>query len=205
MISQNELFRVLNSAALTEKYFAPLNEAMAEFNVDTPLRVAAFLAQAMHESGMFQHLRENLNYGWEGLRKTFPKYFPTDLEAQQYSRQAERIANRVYANRMGNGDEASGDGWRYRGVGIFQLTGADNLRACSIALFGDDRVLSDPALLEQPANACRSAAWFWSVNKLNQLADQEDMRGITKKINGGYNGLKERQENYDNILKAFGG
>lgn len=204
MISKIELFRVLGSAELTDKFFYPLNDAMAEFEVDTPLRVAAFLAQAFHESQGFTRMRENLNYSEQGLLTTFPKYF-TPEQAKAYARQPERIANRVYASRMGNGPEDSGDGWRYRGVGLFQLTGANNLRACSTALFGDDRALRDPDVLEQPVNACRAAAWFWSVNKLNQLADQEDMKGITKKINGGYNGLKERQDKYDAILRVFGG
>jgi Predicted chitinase len=210
MISKAELVRVLDPKVLGQKaqtladvFHQPLNDAMAEFDVNTPTRVAAFLAQALHESARLTRLRENLNYSAEGLLATFPKYF-TPVVAQEYARNPERIANRVYANRMGNGPEESGDGWKYRGVGIFQLTGKDNIRACSKAICDNEQYVEDPALIEQPVDACRSAGWFWSSNKLNSLADQEDMKGITRKINGGYIGLKERQEGYVRILTIFG-
>lgn len=203
MISFPELEKLVGTA-VAEKFLSPLNDAFTEFEIDTPLRVASFMAQAMHESARFTHLRENLNYSAQGLLAVFPRYF-TPEEAQEYARQPEKIANRVYANRMGNGPEESGDGWKNRGVGIFQMTGADNLRSCSMDLYGDDRGLQDPSIFEQPLDACRAAGWFWAKNKLNQLADQEDNKGITRKINGGYNGLKERLDLYNETLKAFGG
>jgi putative chitinase len=203
MISKAELEKVVGSKA-AERFHGPLNDAFAEFHVDTPLRVAAFVAQAMHESLCFTVLRENLNYSAKGLLATFPKHFTAE-QAAKYEHQPERIANRVYANRDGNGDEASGDGWKFRGGGLFQETGLQGYFDCSQALFGDGRLVNNPELIEDPLTACRAAAWFWSKNKLNQLADQEDMKGITRKVSGGYNGLKERQDNYAKVLTAFGG
>lgn len=204
MLTQIELFRILNSASKTETYLGPLNETAARFDISTPLRMGAFLAQVIHESGNFSRFRENLNYGAAGLLATFPKYFDA-VTAKAYERQPEKIANRVYANRMGNGPEESGDGWKYRGVGLIQLTGRDNLRSCSLGLYQDERLCEDPGILESAEDSCLSAGWFWNTNKLNQLADQEDTKGITRKINGGYNGLKERQDNYDRIMRVFGG
>lgn len=203
MISKAELEKVVG-VKVADTFHAPLNDAFAEFDVSTPLRVAAFVAQGMEESLGFTMLRENLNYSAEGLLKTFQKYF-TPEEAARYAHQPQRIANRVYANRNGNGDEASGDGWKFRGGGLFQETGLDGYFKCSQAIFGDGRLVNNPELIEDPVTACRAAGWFWKVNKLNQLADQEDMKGITRKVNGGYNGLKERQDNYIKVLQAFGG
>ncbi len=126
IITQQQLQELLPGNPYLSYWTDALNKILPEYEINSSLRVAAFLAQCAHESGNFKFLTENLNYRWESLRKVFPRYFPTDELAQQYARQPEKIANRVYANRMGNGDEASGDGWRYRGRGLIQLTGKDN-------------------------------------------------------------------------------
>lgn len=169
----------------------PLNQSMQEFSINTPARQCAFLAQAAHESCGFSACVENLNYSADGLLKTFPKYFTSNIVAQ-YARNPQKIASRAYANRMGNGDEASSDGWRYRGRGFFQLTGKNNYQACSNALKVD--FINHPELLEEPLNAFRSAGWYWTSRNLNPLADIGDFLGITRKINGGINGLDARKK-----------
>ena len=167
-------------------------EVATQFEINTVLRLAHFLAQCAHESGNFKATQENLNYSADGLRKVFGKYFPGDL-ADSYARQPEKIASRIYANRMGNGDEASKDGYTYRGRGYIQLTGKDNYTALSQIGVGDlvatpDLVASKYALL--------SAGWFWNARSLNALADQgpgdASVTAITKKVNGGTNGLDDR-------------
>lgn len=176
---------------LAGRYKALLNK----FDVNTPLRLAHFFAQVDHESGL-KPISENLNYSIEGLLKVFPKYF-TPLQAKEYARKPEMIANRVYANRMGNGDEASGDGWKFRGRGFIQVTGKDNYSRLS----KDTGInyLSNPDSLLTEANSMVSALWFWDKNKLNSLADKDDIRAITKRINGGYNGLQHREQ----LLKKY--
>jgi putative chitinase len=185
-----------------EKYYDALVSAMEEFEIDTPGRIAAFLAQAAHESGNFRAVHENLNYKAEGLTKIFHKYFPDMETAEEYARQPEKIANRVYSNRMGNGDEASGDGWRYCGRGLIQLTGKDNYSACGAELEVD--LHENPGYLETPEGAARSAAWFWWSRDLNALADEKDIKAITKKINGGYIGLEDREKHYNHALSVLG-
>jgi putative chitinase len=155
----------------------------------------------MHESAEFKVTKENLNYSAEGLRKTFPKYFPDDYSAQQYARQPDKIANHVYANRMGNGDEASGEGNAFKGRGLIQLTGKNNYKAFSDYIKED--MLINPHLLESPKYACLSAAWFFSTNGLNAIADKgsdiDTITAITKRINGGINGLQDRIENFNKV------
>ena len=179
-----------------------LDAAMRRFEIDTPSRMAAFTAQLAHESGQLQRWTENLNYRWERLRQVFPKYFASDSEARAFDRKPERIANRVYGNRMGNGPEASGDGWRYRGRGPIQLTGRDNYRACGSAIGVD--LVEDPDLLATPGPGCLAAAWFWARNGLNALADAGDFVTITRRINGGLNGLAERREFWEQAKEVFG-
>lgn len=181
-------------AANIALYIDPLADACAEFDIGTPLRLASFLAQVAHESGQLSRVSENLNYSVAGLVATFPKYF-TAATAPAYARQPEKIANKVYAGRMGNGDEASGDGWRFRGRGLIQVTGRTNYGACAAALGLD--LLTEPALLAAPVPACRSAAWFWKERGLNGLAEARDFVTITRRINGGIHGLAERQAYYD--------
>ena len=161
----------------------------------TKLRIAHFMAQIEHESGL-KPIAENLNYSAQGLIQTFSKYFTT-TEALIFANQPEKIANRVYANRMGNGNESSGDGWKYRGRGFIQITGKINY--FQLANDTDLDCLKNPDLLLQEANAMISALWFWNKAGLNKLADKNDIKGITKRINGGYNGLEHRTE----LLKKY--
>lgn len=168
----------------------PLIGTFNEFGLSTIARRAAFIAQAAHESAGFSTFIENLNYSAGALNRVWPSIFPAAIAAQ-YAQQPERIANRAYANRIGNGPETSGDGWRYRGRGVFQLTGRANYLACANALGLD--LINHPELLEQPVNAFRSAGWFWSSKALNPLADMGSFTEITRRINGGYNGLPDRQ------------
>jgi len=156
--------------------------------INTPLRLAHFFGQLEHESGL-KPISENLNYGASGLIRIFRKYF-TDLEAIKFQRQPKKIANRVYANRMGNGNEASGEGWKYRGRGFIQLTGKENYHRLSNDT--DIDFLHNPDLLLDEAKAMIGAIWFWNKNNLNKYADKDDVRGITKSINGGFNGLDDR-------------
>lgn len=165
-------------------------------------RQASFLAQTAHESASFTAVKENLNYSAKALRAVFKKYFPTDELAEQYARQPEKIANRVYANRMGNGDEASGDGWRFRGRGLIQLTGKNNYTSCSADIHVD--LIANPEWLESPQGAVSSALWYWNKNNLNSYADVEDIRGMTKRINGGYHGLDDRIAKYNKAKEILG-
>lgn len=173
-------------------YIDALNKVLPEYQITTKLRLCHFLAQILHESGNLKYKSENLNYSAKALRSVFGKYFKTDEIANQYARKPEKIANRVYANRMGNGDEASGDGWLRRGRGLIQLTGTDNYKACSKALNID--LMKNPDLIISNAEICvKTACWFWSKNSLNNFADIDDIKTITKRINGGYNGLEDRE------------
>lgn len=164
---------------------------ITSYYINTPLRVAHFMAQIEHESGL-KPISENLNYSASGLAKTFGKYFPTVSLSNMYANKPEAIANRVYANRMSNGNEKSGDGWKYRGRGFLQITGKSNY----ILLSKDTRIdyLNNPQWLLRESDALISALWFWNKHKLNDLADKNDILAITKKINGGLNGLDHRKE-----------
>ena len=158
-------------------------------------RAAHFFAQTAHESGNFKAFSENLNYGAKGLRGIFAKYFPSDVLAAQYERKPERIANRVYANRMGNGDEGSGDGWKYRGRGALQLTGKSNYQAFADYVHRPD-VMTNPDLVA--GELCfESALWFFDKNKLWSICDQgitdAAILALTKRINGGTHGLDDRK------------
>ena len=190
-----------------EKYAKALAFAMMRYNITNSNRIRAFLAQVGHESGQLSAVVENLNYSAKALRSVFGKYFKTDAEAEQYARKPEAIANVVYANRMGNGDTVSGDGWRYRGRGLIQLTGKANYDKATNEMYalpmGVDFV-DEPDLLATPEYATQSAAWFWESNGLNALSDQlggandtDIFKVITKRINGGYNGLDDRLAIYE--------
>lgn len=184
------------------KYIDCINDAMEEFSIDEPECQAMFIAQCGHESGMLSAVVENLNYGAKGLQGIFKKYFPTQELALQYERKPQMIANRVYASRMGNGDESSNDGWNYRGRGLIQLTGKSNYIACGNDLQYD--LLADPGYLEIPEGAARSACWFWWSRKLNQLARKGDIKECTRRINGGYIGLDERVHLWHLAREALG-
>jgi len=164
--------------------------------------VAHFIAQCAHESGNFVFIKENLNYRADSLMKTFKRYFPTLDLAQQYEKKPEKIANRVYANRMGNSDEASGDGWRYCGRGLIQLTGKDNYTffAGSLGISVEDA----SEYLATFEGAAQSACWYWEQNNLNRFADANDVKGLTRAINGGYIGLEDRQKHTEHALHVLG-
>lgn len=201
-VSKEDLVRSgICTPAMADKWCEQLNATMGRFEINTPYRVAGFLAQVSHESGGFQFVTENLNYSAEALARVFPRYFPTMELAQEYARKPEKIANRCYGSRMGNGDEASGDGWKYRGRGLIQLTGKNNYVAFSLEC--DNEALVNPDLVAEPALAAESAGWFWSKNGLNALADAQDIVGMTKRINGGTNGLDHRQQLYAGAMSVF--
>jgi putative chitinase len=183
---------------------AVLDDAFTNGVLKTLNRRASFLAQCAHESGQFTVISENLNYSAAGLQKVFKKYFPTPELANQYARKPQMIANRVYANRMENGSEASGDGWKFRGRGFIQLTGKRNYRLCGTDL--KLNLLEDPDYVSRsPVGAVESALWFWQRNNLNMYADRDDLKGQTYVINGGFNGLAERLKYYENAKRVLSG
>ncbi len=198
-----ELLSELLPVAKADKIalYAPfVNEVIERYQLDTPLRIAHFIGQTAHESAYYNVIKENLNYSAEGLLKTFKKYFTPEL-ATQYARQPSLIANRVYANRGGNGNEESGDGWKYSGKGILQITFKVNYELCGQEL--DQDFVSNPDDLLLPRNAVKSAGWYWSLHKLNKLADVNDILTLTKRINGGLNGLEERKLITNRALKIL--
>jgi len=169
-VTEGQLLKIMPNARLQAGVFvSALNTAMDRHQINTPKRIAAFLAQIGHESGQLRYVRE--------------------LGSDQY---LSKYDTGTLAVRLGNTPEADGDGQRYRGRGLIQITGHDNYRRCSLGLFGDERLLTLPELLEQPQWAAESAAWFWELNGLNELADREQFNSITRRINGGLNGLEER-------------
>lgn len=192
----------MNLEALSKKLPANVMDEipliMEKFGIDNPLKLSHFLSQCAHESGNFKFLNENLNYSADGLRKIFPKYFPTIEAANKYARQPEKIANKVYGGRMGNGDEASGDGYKFRGRGFIQLTGKDNYAAFD--KFVDDDIMANPDLVATKY-PLTSAAFFFHKNKLWDICDKghthDVVLAVTKRVNGGTHGLTDRQEKFD--------
>lgn len=180
-----------------------LNETFQRFNILTPIQQASFIGQCGHECGNFRILEENLNYRAETLCKLWPKRFPTLEFAKQYERNPKKIANMVYANRMGNRDEASGDGYRFRGRGAIQLTGHAGYFHAGQAC-GEDFVMQ-PDLVATPRYAAMTAGWFWDTHKLNQYADRQDFLMMTKKINGGTIGLDDRIKHINHALDILNG
>jgi len=180
-----------------------LDENLPIFDINTAPRIAAFIAQTGHESAEYNILSESLNYSKDTLLRVFKKYFPNPEVATMYARKPQCIANRVYANRMGNGPEESGDGWKYRGRGILQVTGKQNYIECSSYLFDNLILLDYPDLLLEPKYAIQSACWYWSANNLNPIADAGDFELLTRRINGGLNGLEHRVEIYERALRVF--
>jgi len=170
------------------KWFEPLQETFEKYQINTPKRQACFIGQCMHESGGFKFLKENLNYSAKALMNTWPSRFPDMDMAEKYERQPEKIANKVYSGRMGNTED--GDGAKYIGRGLIQLTGKDNYKAFGEAI-GEDLV-ANPQLVEQPRYAALSAGWFWNKRGLNALADDMDITTLTVRINGGKIGIDDR-------------
>ena len=197
----NEFFEDTSEDIVAE-FVQPLNEVMDFYEINTPQRISMFLAQVGHESAGMTARRENLNYSAQGLNKIFPKYFiRAGRDANLYAKKPEKIANVVYANRMGNGNEASGDGYRYRGRGLIQLTGKSNYEA-----FASDMEMSldeATAWLDTAEGAAWSAGWFWDSRELNNWADKGDVLTVTKKINGGTIGLEDRKSHYASALEIF--
>lgn len=183
-------------------YAQHIENSCIRFDIQEAIHKAHFLATLAHESMGFTVVQENLNYSAKGLLATFGKYFTAET-ATVYARQPQRIANIVYANRMGNRGEHSGDGWAFRGRGLIQLTGRHNYRDFSIDYFGDDRLVRAPDRLAEPDLAAMCAGWFWKKNNINRLVDEDDLydlfannddiRQVTRRVNGGYNGLKDRE------------
>jgi len=201
MLITPSLLCTVTTPELADKWADALNETCQEFAIDSPFRIAGFISNTAHESGGFKFVRENLNYSAASLMRVWSSRFPTVEIAQRYAMQPEKIANRAYADRMGNRDEASGDGARYIGRGLIQLTGKNNYVAYSMAC--DNEALTKPEIVEQPKYAAESAGWFWSVNKLNTLADAQDVQGMCRRINGGYHGLDDRQMKYAQVMEYF--
>jgi putative chitinase len=187
--SVGKLKKVLPNNRDIQNLHSALVNILPKYDIDTMERVSMFIGQCAHESGQFNIMTENLNYSVNGLLKTFPKYFNA-ASARIYARNPEKIANRVYANRMGNGNEASGDGWRFRGQGFIQLTGRSNHQRFADFL----KIPLDQALVyvRTLPGAIEAACWFWKVNNLNQHSDRLDIKTVTKIINGGFNGLDDR-------------
>lgn len=205
MFTSAQLQQLLPNNPYVGKWYEVLSKLLPEYNINTPKRIAAFLSQCIHESGEFTILVENLNYTLPTLRKVFPKYFPNDNIALLYinkPNKQEAIANRVYANRMGNGDEASGDGFRYRGRGLIQITGKNNYQSFADSVESNINVIPD--YLETFEGAVQSACWFWESNNLNRFADVGDIVGLSKAINGGLNGLDSRLALYKKVSQIIG-
>ena len=203
--TRDQVGEIIKGNPYIDHWYEALNEILPDYEINTPQRVAAFMAQCAHESGGFRVLKENLNYKAPSLRKIFPKYFPDDATANHYAGLAnkqEAIANRIYANRMGNGDEASGDGFRYCGRGLIQLTGKENYTWFAASL--DIPVEEASEYLQTFEGAVQSACWFWESNNLNQWADKGDILTLTKRINGGTIGLEDRIKHYNHALHVFG-
>jgi len=202
MITSEQFNHLFPKAQDPESWAESMNNVFPTYDINTPHRVAAFLAQCGHESGGWTTFEENLNYSAQGLNSIFKKYFPTLDSAQPYARKPEMIANKVYGGRMGNGPESSGDGYKYRGRGPIQLTGAANYKAFAQEMFDDWQNLYDnPDWVTSDRDfALMSAIWFWNKNKLNVQADSGDIKLMTKKINGGYIGLEDRIKHYNECI-----
>jgi putative chitinase len=202
MLTQAQLQSIFPSTSSTTlaNIVDPLNQTLIKYQINTKQRICCFLAQAGHESGSFNYFKENLNYSAQGLLATFPHYF-NSATAAQYARQPERIANHVYANRMGNGDENSGDGWKFRGTGYIQLTGKHN----QLAFINSLQMTIDTGImyLNTYVGAMMSAGWFWNNNNCNTLADANNFTQITQVINGGQNGAADRLALYNKALSVL--
>ena len=200
--TEQQLAQLIPGNPYVAQWYSALNMILPDYGIDTVPRVAAFIAQCAHESANFKFLKENLNYRAETLMKVWPSRF-TSLElARQYAMQPEKIANNVYGGRMGNGPESSGDGWRYAGKGLIQLTGKDNYTRFAESI--ETPVEEIPDYLGTFEGAVQSACWFWEVNNLNQWADAGDILTLTKRINGGVIGLEDRKKHYAHALHVLG-
>lgn len=192
----------LAALGIDPKWAVPLDMAFMKYDINTPQRKAAFIGQCAHESNNFKTLEENLNYKPETLMKVWPSRFPDIASAMKYAHDPIKLANKVYANRMGNGSEESGEGSKYHGRGLVQLTGKENYERCGEAIGVD--LVNKPGLLVEPINAALSAGWFWNKKGLNALADAGDFETMTKRINGGLLGLDDRKAKIAKALQVLG-
>lgn len=200
--TQGKLEAIIGKNPYAEQWYEALVQILPDYDIHTVPRVAAFLAQTAHESGNYRAIKENLNYKAESLCKVWPRHFPNIEIARQYAQQPERIANRAYGNRMGNGPEESGDGWKFAGKGLIQLTGKDNYTRYAQSL---EISLEEASEHLTTFEGCvQSAAWFWEANNLNQWADAGDILTLTKRINGGTIGLDDRIKHYNHAMHILG-
>ena len=204
-LTKEQLRQIIPKNPYLDHWYQDLSQLLPDYDINTPERIAAFLAQCTHESNDFTALKENLNYKAASLRKMFPTHFETDEISNHYAslpNKQEAIANRMYANRMGNGDEASGDGYRYCGRGLIQITGKDNYFWFAASVMVTAPEASE--YMQTFEGACQSACWFWENNNLNKWADAGDMDKMTHIINGGTIGIEDRKARYAKILQILG-
>jgi putative chitinase len=202
LLTLDQLTQIIPKNKYHTHWFSVLEQLLPDYDINTPQRIAAFLAQCAHESGNFVFIKENLNYRAATLLKVFPKYFPDLALATKYAGKPEQIANRVYANRMGNGSEDSGDGYRYCGRGLIQVTGCENYTWFAESIQVTPEEASE--YMETFEGAAQSACWFWETANLNQWADKGDIVTLTKRINGGTIGLEDRIKHYEHALHVLG-
>ncbi len=202
ILPKDQFAKILHGNPYTDYWYHALEQCLPDYDINSPQRVSAFLAQCMHESGNFKFLKENLNYRAESLMRVWPRYFPNIEVARQYAQKPEMIANRAYGGRMGNGPEETGDGWKFCGRGLIQLTGRNNYQAFADSI--ETPIDDVPEYLQTFEGAVQSACWFWETNNLNQWADKGDMVTLTKRINGGTLGLEDRIKHYQHILHILG-
>lgn len=205
IISKEQLKKALPNLKDVDVWYDRMCDVLPKYGIDTKLRLAHFIAQTAHESGGYTVLKENLNYSADGLQKIFKKYFPDAATAEKYARKPEMIANRVYGGRLGNGPEASGDGFRYRGRGIVQLTGKENYAKLSASLNKGDELIKNPDLVAEPEYALHSACWYWKNRNINAAADRDDVEAVTKLINGGLIGIEDRKEKTKKLKEILSG
>jgi len=201
-LTKQQLKELLPKNPYVDQWHKALSQLLPDYEINTPQRIAAFIAQCAHESGGFIFLTENLYYKAESLMKVFPKYFKDIATAKTYEKKPEKIANKIYADRMGNGNEASGEGYKYRGRGLIQLTGKTNYTwfAASLEITPEEAA----EYTQTFEGAAQSACWYWETNKLNQYADTGDILTMTKRINGGTIGLEDRKKHYAHALHVLG-
>ena len=210
-LTKEQLITLIGQPNRADTWLAAFDKFLNKYQIDTPIRFAMWFSQCAHESANFSMLKENLNYSADALRRVFGKYFPTGQLATAYARQPAKIANRVYANRMGNGSEASGDGFKFCGRGLIQLTGKDNYE--KFAKFCGKPLNEIPDYLQTEEGAVESACWYWIVNNLNQHADKENVDAVSDIINRGHvtsaigdaNGYRDRLKKYQTVLSIISG
>lgn len=191
----------LQALNIDPKWLEPLEDTFAKYEINTPVRQASFIGQCAHESNNFRTLEENLHYSATALMRVWPSRFPDIDVANQYANNPEKIANKVYGGRADLGNVEDGDGWKFHGRGVIQLTGRSNYTVCGLAL--NKPFVELPQMLLEPENACMSAGWFWHKRDLNSLADKQDYETMTKRINGGLLGLVDRKEKIAKALSVL--